>query len=224
MTDGETGPSAGNEEAGDGDPTDADNVDSIANDAEDVDSLANDADDADSVANDAEDVDSLANDADDADSIGIDADELAGIVDLFGALTPGELEQAIEELAFKRGQEVDAEAVTAAIEDAVAAYALVRYEDGKSLLAPGPVAFPTLPANAEDLPHILDIPTRDVDREAAGRAVAERLRTDAARAVDAGDEGTIHRLLDVTYDVEVWSGAVAVDDVRDRLDDALDAE
>lgn len=153
-----------------------------------------------------------------------DPDELAGVIDLFGALTPSELESALGELAFKRGEEVDSEAVAAAIDDAVASYAVVRYPDGdRTLLAAGPAAFPTLPPNAEDLPHILEVPDRDVDREAAGTAVAERLRSEAASAVDAGDAAAMRRLLDVTYDVEVWSDAVAVDDVRERLDDELEA-
>ena len=152
-----------------------------------------------------------------------DADELAGVIDLFGALTPAELESALGELAFKRGGSVDPEAVADAVDDAVASYAVVRYRDGeRTLLVPGPAAFPTLPADAEDLPHILDVPDRDVDRAAAAEAVADRLRAEAATAVDAGDERAVRRLLDVTYDVEVWSDAVAVDDVRERLGAATD--
>jgi len=152
---------------------------------------------------------------------GFDPDELAGVVDLFGALTPSELESALEELAFKQGETVDADAVADAVDDAVSSYAVVRYRDGdRTLLAPGPAAFPTLPPNAADLPHILEVPDREVDHEAAGAAVAERLRREAAVAVDAGDDAAIRRLLDVTYDVDVWSDAVAVDDIRERLDAA----
>ena len=155
----------------------------------------------------------------------VDSDDLAGILDLFGALTPAELESALEELAFKRGESVDLDAVETAVDDAVVSFAVVRYQgDGRTLLAPGPAAFPTLPPNAEDLPHILDVPDRDVDPEAAGAAVADRLRSAAAGALDADDEVEMRRLLDVTYDVEVWSGAVAVDEVRERLDAALGDE
>lgn len=155
----------------------------------------------------------------------VDSDDLAGILDLFGALTPAELESALEELAFKRGESVDLDAVETAVDDAVVSFAVVRYQgDGRTLLAPGPAAFPTLPPNAEDLPHILDVPDRDVDPEAAGAAVADRLRSAAAGALDADDEAEMRRLLDVTYDVEVWSGAVAVDEVRERLDAALSDE
>lgn len=155
----------------------------------------------------------------------VDSDDLAGILDLFGALTPAELESALEELAFKRGESVDLDAVETAVDDAVVSFAVVRYQgDGWTLLAPGPAAFPTLPPNAEDLPHILDVPDRDVDPEAAGAAVADRLRSAAVGALDADDEAEMRRLLDVTYDVEVWSGAVAVDEIRERLDAALGDE
>lgn len=154
-----------------------------------------------------------------------DSDELAGVVDLFGALAPAELERALEELAFKRGETLDPETVTATIDDAVSSYALARYDhDDRLRLAPGPTAFPTLPPNAEDLPHILDVPEREVDHEAAGVAVAERLRAEAASAVADGDDAAIRRLLDVTYDVAVWSDAADVDGVRERLDSALDGD
>jgi hypothetical protein len=63
-----------------------------------------------------------------------------------------------------------------------------------------------------------------VDRETADAAVAERLRTAAARAVAEEDDAEMRRLLDVTYDVDVWSDTVAVDDIRARLDDALDGD
>ncbi|MGQ4554770.1 DUF7109 family protein [Halobellus sp. GM3] len=170
---------------------------------------------------------------------GLTPDELAGIVDLFGGLTLEDLERALEELAFKRGVEIDGDEVEAAVDGAVSAYALVRYGTGgqtdakdtggqtdakadRDLLVPGPTAFPTLPANAEDLPHILDVPTRRVDRSAAGQAVAERLREDAANAIEAGDEASMQALFDVTYDVDVWSDTVDVDGVRERLAGALE--
>jgi hypothetical protein len=182
-------------------------------------------------------------------------EELAGIVDLFGALTPTELERALSELAFKQGEETNAEALSGAVETAIEEYYLVEYDptdaeragdgggngdDGGSadgggsgdlsdvdlgdddhLLVVGPVAFPTLPENAEDLPHILDVPERSVDRAVVGRQVASRLLTDAARAVNAEDADRIDHLLDVSYDLEVWA-PVEVDDVQARLHDALE--
>ncbi|MFC5366845.1 DUF7109 family protein [Salinirubrum litoreum] len=166
-------------------------------------------------------------------------EELAGIVDLFGALTPTELERALSELAFKQGEETNAAALSGAVETAIEEYYLVEYDptdadgngaddlsagdlgDDDHLLVVGPVAFPTLPENAEDLPHILDVPERSVDREVVGRQVASRLLTDAARAVNDDDADRIDHLLDVSYDLEVWA-PVEVDDVQARLHDALE--
>ena len=149
-------------------------------------------------------------------------DELAGVVDLFGALTREELDDALGELAFKRGEAVDEAAVEAAVDDAIEGYYLVAVDrDGTTLLAPGPVAFPTLPDDAEDLPHILDVPTRAVDRAVLTEAAERQLRADAAQAVDAAADERIERLLDVSYDLETW-GSTDVSGVRSRLDDALE--
>jgi hypothetical protein len=149
-------------------------------------------------------------------------DELAGVVDLFGVLTRAELERALDELAFKRGEAADADAVAGAVDAAVDDYYLVAVDSGDDvLLAPGPAAFPELPTGAEDLPHILDVPDRDVDREALVETAERRLRADAADAVDAGDADRIERLLDVSYDLETW-GATDVAALRRRLEDALE--
>ena len=150
-------------------------------------------------------------------------DELAGVVDLFGALTRDELTEAGDELAFKRGADFDGEN----IETALAAYRLVAFDpDGvveqsgdEQLVAAGPTAFPTLPDGAEDLPHILDVEPRTPDRAALGGVVEGRFRADAARAVRDDDRERIERLLDVSYDLETWA-PVELDGVRDRLDAA----
>ena len=144
-------------------------------------------------------------------------DELAGVVDLFGAVTRAELEDALAELAFKRGETVDDEAIEAAVDDAIAGYYLVPVDhDGTTLLAPGPAAFPALPEGAEDLPHILDVPDRGVDREALADAVLDRLRREAVTAIDEGDAERLETLADVTYDVEAWA-PVDVGPVRTRI-------
>jgi hypothetical protein len=161
-------------------------------------------------------------------------DDLAGVVDLFGALTHEELEDALDELAFKQGQETDFDALSEAIVDALDAYYLVAYEtgevtsvhdgdDGGELLTVGPMAFPTLPPRAEDLPHILDYPTRDVPRDELAAQVESRLRADAARAVQSGETDEVARLLDVTYDLEAWADT-DLTSIRDRLDAALAEE
>jgi hypothetical protein len=169
--------------------------------------------------------------------LAVDGDDLAGIVDLFGALERERLLRALDELAFKRDVAAPDERI---VGDAVASYHLVEH-DGR--LVAGPAAFPTLPEGAADLPHIMDAEARDPDPAAVGRTVEERFRSEAARALadvdadereeserdrdrerggDAGADATderIRRLLDVSYDVEAW-GPVDLSDVRRRLDDA----
>ncbi|ACV49122.1 MULTISPECIES: DUF7109 family protein [Halomicrobium] len=146
------------------------------------------------------------------------ADELAGVVDLFGALTRDELVEALSELAFKRGEDVDDPA--GAIDDAVAAYHLAVVErDGEKLLAAGPAAFPELPDGATDLPHIMDVPERSIDRERLAAAVEERFREESLVAVRSDNEAFVERLLDVSYELEVW-GPIDVSAARERLADA----
>ena len=155
----------------------------------------------------------------------LSGDELAGVVDLFGGLTRAELGRAVEELGFKRAVDHDPAALDAAVNDARESYHLVAVprnadeepEAGEVLVA-GPVAFPTLPEGAADLPHILDAPDRDIDRETAGEAAREQLRADALAAAKAGDADRAGALLDVCYDLEAWA-PVDTDEFRERLDD-----
>ncbi len=154
----------------------------------------------------------------------VDPDELAGIVDQFGALTPGELRRAVEEVAFREGESVDETAVGAAIDDAEARLALVAIDrDGDELLVAGPGALPTLPSGADSLPHVLDAPERSVGRAAVAEAAETHLRSEAARAVGAGDRERVAALLDATYDLEAWAPDVDASGVRTRLDEALAA-
>jgi hypothetical protein len=151
-------------------------------------------------------------------SMDLSPDDVAGIVDLFGALTRAELDEALDELAYRR----DAEVPESAVGEALDAYAIVEFErDDEPVFAVGPAAFPTLPEGAVDLPHILDVDTRAPDREALAAAVESRFRGDVARAVAAEDDAEVRRLLDVSYDLEVW-GPVELGELRTRLDDALE--
>lgn len=144
-------------------------------------------------------------------------DEVAGVVDLFGVVTRDELDRALEELAYRR----EAEISPAVVESALDAYTLIAYEaDENERFAVGPAAFPTLPDEAADLPHILDIDARAPDRETVTTAAERRFRADVARAVDAGDTARIERLLDVSYDLDAW-GDLSLEELRARLDDAL---
>lgn len=152
------------------------------------------------------------------------ADHLAGVVDLFGALTRDELGAALAELAYKRGGDHDPSAFEEAIEAAVRSYHVVCVDegaeaDGDSLLVVGPVAFPELPDDGRDLPHIMDIPDRRVDPGTAAEAAEARFRRDAAAAVEAGDDERVAELLDVSYELEAW-GPVDLGEARRRLDRA----
>jgi len=150
-------------------------------------------------------------------------DELAGVVDLFGALTRAELRAALAELAFKRGEDHESEAFEADVAAAVDSYHLVPVEDtgaAAELLVAGPAAFPTLPEGGADLPHIMDAPDRTVEDATRAAAAESRFRADAAAAVEAGDDDRVAALLDVSYELEAW-GPVDLGGARERLDAAL---
>lgn len=148
----------------------------------------------------------------------VSGDELAGIVDLFGALAREELVAALSELAFRRGVDADEDDLAATVDAAVDEFYLVPVDDR---LVAGPAAFPTLPDRSEDLPHILDAEHRSVDRPAAARAAEARFRRAASTAVADGEDGRLRTLLDISYDLEAW-GAVDVADARDAIDRALE--
>jgi len=166
-------------------------------------------------------------------------DELAGVVDLFGGMTRDELADALLELAFKRGQDVDEDAVEATISDAIEDYYLVEipaeyvldhdaedenpHDDGQDpadmILVPGPAAFPTLPEGGEDLPHILDAPRRTIDREVLGASIVNQLQAEAE--ADHVDDERARYVIDVTYDAEAWA-SVDLGAVRDSLESCID--
>ena len=174
-------------------------------------------------------------------SDGLARDDLAGVVDLFAWLTREELSRAFAELAFKQRTTLDEDAIDEAIDVAVAEYALVPAppgavsvvgdegdadgpaDDGDKPLAVGPAAFPSLPDGAADLPHILDVPDRTVDRAVLSEAVHERLSTDAVAAITEGDTARLEVLADVTYDIETWAPVDAAP-IRERIVAELETE
>ncbi|ADD06180.1 uncharacterized protein Nmag_2621 [Natrialba magadii ATCC 43099] len=153
------------------------------------------------------------------------ADELAGVVELFGGLTRAELERALSEAAYRAdGQSVDEDALETAIEEALAAFALVRYDGSEAdapLLVAGPTAFPTVPNHAEDVPHILDVEPRRLDREALGETAHDRFATAVDRALTNDDADRLETLLDVSYDLEAWAPLDLAAE-RDDLSEALE--
>lgn len=160
-------------------------------------------------------------------------DELAGTVDGFGGLTRGELVAALEDLAARSGRELDPEALAAAIDDALDGYYLLEVDadavevpahgqlDADGVLLAGPAALPRLPEGGEDLPHLLDVQPREVDREAVARQVEGRLRADAAAAIDDGNADQAERVLDACYEVEAW-GPVDLADAKAGLAELLE--
>lgn len=157
----------------------------------------------------------------------VTGNDLAGVVDLFGGLTRSELGEALAEIAFKRGEESATDAYDRTIERAVRSYHLVSLPQetttvavDEAVLTAGPAAFPALPEGATDLPHILDIETREVDREATARAAEQQFREDASTAVETGDTDRIETLIDVSYELEAW-GDIDLARSRQRLDAAL---
>lgn len=149
------------------------------------------------------------------------ADELAGVADLFGALSHEEFERAFENLAARQGEPFDADELAAAIRAATDDFFLVELDrDDGPIYAPGPAALPRLPDHGDDLPHMMALEGRSIDRAVVGRAVEERLRTDAAAAVSDGDRDRMLKLLDVAYEVDAWG--VDTTDLRDRLSAAIE--
>ncbi|MFB6153921.1 MAG: hypothetical protein ABEJ27_06680 [Halodesulfurarchaeum sp.] len=145
----------------------------------------------------------------------IEADDLAGLVDLFGALPRDDLVKGVEELTFRRGTPADSAEIAAAVASALDRFALLSVTlDGEEVLVPGPTAFPAVPEGGEDLPHILDVERRDVPQEVIEEAVRRRLAGEAARL---DDPERAAELVDVTYDAEAWAG-LDLSDVRARLE------
>lgn len=151
------------------------------------------------------------------------SDEIAGVVDLFGGLTRVELSEALAELAFRQEGEYDPDTFESAIEGCLDSYHLVELEEtahaDDPLLVVGPVAFPALPDDAQDLPHMLDIETRAVDMSRATESAAKQFREDAEETLADGDTARIDHLVDVSYELETWGG-VDLSAIRSQLDDA----
>ncbi|SEH11857.1 hypothetical protein SAMN04487967_0548 [Natronorubrum sediminis] len=155
------------------------------------------------------------------------ADELAGVVDLFGALTRPELERALSEAAYRAdGRSLDESALETAIDDAIESFALVRHEQRgneaeTTLLVAGPTAFPSVPAHAEDVPHILDVDRRRLDRDALGETAREQFLETVETATENPDDADLEELIDISYDVEAWA-PVDLANERDQLEASLE--
>jgi hypothetical protein len=163
---------------------------------------------------------------------GYSPDELAYVLELFGALAESEFERAVRVAAFRVGRDVDADALAERVTAAADSFHVVRVApdavplvvpalDGdEAAYVPGPRAWPTEPDGAEDLPHILDLDERAVDRDALATQVRKQLRSTVERAAARGDADRLHDVVDVTYDVEAWADA-DLQDTRGLADGGL---
>ncbi|WP_323674853.1 hypothetical protein [Halorubellus sp. PRR65] len=162
----------------------------------------------------------------------LSADELAGVLELFGALAESEFVRAVREAAFRDGREVTEDGIADRVNAAAESFHVVRVEpdavpgvvdglgDAEAAYVAGPRAWPEEPAHGEDLPHILDVDARDVDRAALARRVRQQLRAAVEHAAARSDAERLHEVVDVTYDVEAWAD-VDLPDTRGLADGAL---
>ncbi len=145
-------------------------------------------------------------------------DEVAGVVDLFGALTPKETANALSELSYRRGEDPP----TNVTDDAIESFKLIELEaDGRRLIVPGPAAFPVLPEGGEDLPHILEVENRSIDHDVIEQAVSKRFRSAVESVITAGDRERANDLIEISYDIEAWGGP-DLSSARPRLEDVTD--
>ncbi|HII51652.1 MAG TPA: hypothetical protein HA321_01915, partial [Halobacteriales archaeon] len=78
-----------------------------------------------------------------------------------------------------------------------------------------------LPEGGEDLPHLILVGEREINREELEKGVAERLGKEVEIAIFEKDRNQIESLLDVCYDLEMWAG-VDVDGIRKKLERIID--
>tara|TARA_A100001037_G_scaffold305549_1_gene346142 strand:- start:1937 stop:2416 length:480 start_codon:yes stop_codon:yes gene_type:complete len=147
-------------------------------------------------------------------------DELVGAVDLFGGLSREELVGGFQDIGARMGDDVDIKVLNLRIDEAIEKYYLVEVAD-RGLLVAGPSALPELPEGGEDLPHLILVGEREINREELEKGVAERLGKEVEIAIFEKDRNQIESLLDVCYDLEMWA-EVDVDGIRKKLERIID--
>jgi len=147
-------------------------------------------------------------------------DELVGAVDLFGGLSREELVGGFQDIGARMGDDVDIKVLNLRIDEAIEKYYLVEVAD-QGLLVAGPSALPELPEGGEDLPHLILVGEREINREELEKGVAERLGKEVEIAIFEKDRNQIESLLDVCYDLEMWA-EVDVDGIRKKLERIID--
>lgn len=142
-------------------------------------------------------------------------DTLAGIVELFGALTDAELCDACAEVDFRHeGETRPDEEYLQEIETALESNHLARIDESDTLLIAGPAAFPRVPSGGDDLPHILPIEPRTVDRSSAAERIIAELQHELEENPEPARQESI---IDLCYDIESWAG-IDTSHIREQLD------
>tara|TARA_B110000014_G_scaffold263296_1_gene259582 strand:+ start:1005 stop:1484 length:480 start_codon:yes stop_codon:yes gene_type:complete len=147
-------------------------------------------------------------------------DELAGAVDLFGGLSRMELVQGFEDISARMGDSVDIETLNGRIDEAVEKYYLVEMKS-QDLLVVGPTALPELPEGGEDLPHLILVGEREINREEVEKSVVDRMDKEVEIVISRKDIDQMGRLLDVCYDLEIWA-EINVEGIRKKLEGIMD--
>ncbi|HIJ12474.1 MAG TPA: hypothetical protein HA275_01930 [Halobacteriales archaeon] len=147
-------------------------------------------------------------------------DELVGAVDLFGGLSREELIGGFQDIGARMGDGVDIKGLNFRIDEAIEKYYLVELVD-QGLLVAGPSALPELPEGGEDLPHLILVGEREINREEVEKSVVERIGKEVEIAIFEKDRNQIESLLNVCYDLEIWAG-VDVDGIRKKLERIID--
>ena len=143
-------------------------------------------------------------------------DQLAGITGLFGGLTRDELRESCSELVYlASGESLSQERCDSWIDDALESFHLVEseIENGRVLIS-GPTAFPRVPSGAEDLPHILDIEPRSIDRDETATHLVDVLEAEVTPDLS---EDRAAELVALTYDLESWAD-VDAESIRDMIE------
>lgn len=147
-------------------------------------------------------------------------DELAGAVDLFGGLTREELIQGCEDICARSGEVIDFEFINDKIENAIKKYYLVELKE-RGLLVIGPVALPKLPEGGEDLPHLIQVENRLINKKEIEKIVFERMEEEIKVNSFEEDLESLERLLDICYDIEIWSSG-GIEEARKALEKRVD--
>ena len=98
-------------------------------------------------------------------------DEIVGAVDLFGGLSREELVGGFQHIGARMGDDVDIKVLNLRIDEAIEKYYLVEVAD-QGLLVAGPSALPELPEGGDDLPHLILVGEREINREELEKGVA----------------------------------------------------